>query len=788
MRKLLGLLLAIAMVFTVGVPVMAEGESAAELDAAALTRSSILTVSSTDATLLDNLNLPKVGANGSTITWTSSDSSVISNEGVVTRPDFTKTVNLTATLNEEVSKVFAFRVLGKNDAIVAGHPVPEKGTLIRKDDFNDGVIDANTITTTGNVTEENGVLHLSGAKNVETSARVFLKEDQSALTGKVIVEYTLKKGGSEALYSGVQIESKPSSGDYGYTYWYNYTFDGDTSNDITNESIALRGGDGYARFAYDAFGTPSTLMKFTVLYDTEAGTYETWINNRYAGKRTRMSASATDIKSIAFMNIGGLSTDATLDDFACYNIKEETVGMVLSDEKFDGATVPSRVEQKGAAAPTVSGGKLNLVSAASETAANIYLNDGKTPMYGKFAVEFSLERTSSSGTLDIYFQDAKGSDAVIIRSWNNGSGVQCNVSKTKGEAYNSSNYSALISGRTDSIDVYAEVDTTAQTVKISVNDIVVTGYTIGGKNNISYIQLYNFAAAELKVDNFKVTSLEENIEDATIIWKDSFSDGTVDTNLMNITGDVAESNGLLNIPDGGNLKRYFNNFVTGITDDFVAEISLKKITADTQYYFYGNNAAGGVSDFARIDWREDLNGVVYVFNGTELKSISGVGTENLHIKMAASIKNQTFSVWINGELVADNVKARNETKDVLYFQADEDASTGVGIDEIFFYSIKEEVPATVSALSLDYNAYDKKVCVLSPVSGNAMVLAASYKEDVLVDVKPVGITLVANGTATVETGLNTTGADKVSVYLWDANGNMIPMCDPNNITGIISAN
>ena len=684
MKKLLGILLALTMLFTMGVPAMAEGETALELDYAALTRNSILTVASVDATLLDNLNLPTAGANGSTIAWASSDSSVISNTGVVTIPDFTKSVNLTATLSDgatEMKKVFAFRVPGKNDVLEPAHPMPAKGELIRKDDFNNNSIATSTIETVGAVAEENGKLHLSGTTGATTTAKIYLKEDKSAVTGEFIVEYTLYKN---SLYGGMWVQNLSSKGsDYGYIYSFNYTENGENS-------LRLRGADAddcgrWSDFHYAQFGAPSTTLKFTILFDTDNGTYETWINNRYAAKRTRMSSGATDLGYVTFTNIGSLLTDYCIDDFACYEVKKDEVGRVVADEKFDGSTIPSRVENVDATV-NVSGGTLNLSIPAGKTGANIYFNDGKTPLTGKFAVSFSVERTATSGTFDIYLQNAKGGDAVILRSYQSGDGILYRLGSAKGD---SGSYLS-IGSKSDTMDVYAEFDTSTQEVILTVNGVTKTGYTMDGKSNISRIQLYAHQLADLKVDNVKVTSLEENIEKASVIWQDSFSDGVVDEGFSD--ADVTESNGVLTVPKGKNVKKYFSNLAAygkPITEDFVVEISVKGITADTQYYLYGDNATGGVSDFARVDWREDSNGIVYVFNGTELKSVSNVGTDNLNIKIAASIQNQTFSAWINGELVANNVKARNATKNISYFHVAADASESVSIDEIFFYSIKE---------------------------------------------------------------------------------------------------
>jgi endoglucanase Acf2 len=75
--------------------------TAVEADKAALAIGYVTGDSATS--VKSNVTLPTTGANGSTITWASNTTSVVSNTGVVTRPSYTsgnKTVTLTATLTK----------------------------------------------------------------------------------------------------------------------------------------------------------------------------------------------------------------------------------------------------------------------------------------------------------------------------------------------------------------------------------------------------------------------------------------------------------------------------------------------------------------------------------------------------------------------------------------------------------------------------------------------------------------------------------------------------------------
>ncbi|MEK3719013.1 immunoglobulin-like domain-containing protein [Paenibacillus sp. FSL H8-0034] len=72
-----------------------------------------------------SLNLPTTGANGTTVTWSSSDTSVVDNDGTVTRPTADTSVTLTATISKGTStatKTFTVTVVkatGNSETAVA---------------------------------------------------------------------------------------------------------------------------------------------------------------------------------------------------------------------------------------------------------------------------------------------------------------------------------------------------------------------------------------------------------------------------------------------------------------------------------------------------------------------------------------------------------------------------------------------------------------------------------------------------------------------------------------------
>ena len=116
-------------------------------DKNALTQDSLLYVplQQSGNLLIDNLNLPETGANGSEISWSSEPTGIIGADGKITRPDVDTEVVLTATLrngSDTDTKSFTFTVAGE-DTSVNGLPLVKNS--IYYDDFEDGIADENHV-------------------------------------------------------------------------------------------------------------------------------------------------------------------------------------------------------------------------------------------------------------------------------------------------------------------------------------------------------------------------------------------------------------------------------------------------------------------------------------------------------------------------------------------------------------------------------------------------------------------------------------------------------------------
>lgn len=102
--------------FYFGIVKLATDEEAVQLDSDWLTRSLIMGSNTDVYTITDNMNLPVLGGEGSTIVWTSSNETVITTGGTVIRPTYTqgsKAVKLNAVISrgeKSNTKSFSFVV------------------------------------------------------------------------------------------------------------------------------------------------------------------------------------------------------------------------------------------------------------------------------------------------------------------------------------------------------------------------------------------------------------------------------------------------------------------------------------------------------------------------------------------------------------------------------------------------------------------------------------------------------------------------------------------------------
>lgn len=172
--------------------------------------------------LTQDLTLPAAGSNGSTITWKSSDSTLVSDDGTVYRPAngylLSDKVTMTATFSKgsnSLTKSFDYKVKRQDKEL----PINIDGDYILYDDFSTNTVSFNyteSDTAKGVITAENGMLTVSNADNVSGQYRVdIILNDDGAVcaagSGEYVFEYDLKTDKRSNIQSWFLANSSLSS-------------------------------------------------------------------------------------------------------------------------------------------------------------------------------------------------------------------------------------------------------------------------------------------------------------------------------------------------------------------------------------------------------------------------------------------------------------------------------------------------------------------------------------------------------------------------------------------------
>ncbi len=769
--------------------------SAVMEDYNALTRESLVSEASTDATVSANLTLPIKGANGSTILWETTNNEVISETGVVKTPDLTTSVTLTATIFDgkgaSKEKAFSFRVPGAEGPVDSSGTkvMPEKGALIRSDNFDDNSMDATTITSIqGNVKEENGVLHFKRTEASDgdvVSATVYLKADKTPIYGSSILEFTMTKNNT---YTGLTAYINGSNGQYLQI------------SALANKQMSISYGGGKKDLSAAEVGTDT--LNFKIAFDSGKGQFRLWLNDKFICAE-KCSAAPAGLSNINFLQskATGLTTDVNVDNLAVYHLK--TPGRVLYQDDFDDGKMAKNISVLNAGQTTVKeeNGVLKAgTSVAASSSVTLLADENGVAKKGKFAIELMISRTSCTDALDVYFNGSSGKifhtrwwNSVLYKNW---------ASVKDGAAANQVSNSVSNA----KLHLFAEINTNTEEISLWMNGVYLgSGYSAGSED-LASISIAAFATScDPVVEYISIIDLTDEFGTSIVQYQNSFDGGTVSgqVELSNMT----QTGGSLVTTDRESTSTatvYLKEDKSAVTGDFSIEFNTSRAFANatTDLYVFGEDG----NRYTTIRWWS-INNATYASveylpsvgagkTATSYAYYSTVDNQNsMHVKATFHTANSTFSVWINGHEIVRNVLSSHGANSVVSLSLQNvftatGGNSGYGnasLHDFLFYS---QMPGLgLSDFSVDYNAYDKKVSVASPVSGSACVLVASYLGDTLVSAVPKTVTLVAHDDVLVDTSaLRAEQADRVVIYLWDSDSSLQPLCEAQKVLGAIETN
>lgn len=320
-KKITVLLLALVMLASC-VPAFAEGE---ENGLAALTKEDILSVPlRDDGRLIDNLDLDlykEIG--GESVTWTSSDPSVISENGVVSRGEEDKDVTLTASVGENETKSFDFNVPAAQNNVYA---LPNMTESYVDETFSGTELPANVTTLpcdpekdTYEVKNGKAVLTRSdwSYSGKEPGFEISKDASKTAISGKFVIDFTVNTTSRYLRYAFIE---KNWSGYAAFCIWDRSagTFSVDYTDDGASASTSHNIGD-----------FRDNKMKCTFFFDTTAKRFSLWINNELILTNVKFRSNVGNIGMFRIFTLTNSSMNGTgsvaLDNVKIYKAEESTL-------------------------------------------------------------------------------------------------------------------------------------------------------------------------------------------------------------------------------------------------------------------------------------------------------------------------------------------------------------------------------------------------------------------------------------------------------------------------------
>ena len=457
MKKILSLILGCMVLMTMLLPVGAEADEAL---LESVTRQAITMVSYNGATYTgEQLNLDFDG-----VTFTSSENAVIDpSTGVVTRPQQTKNVTLTAS-SGGATKEFSFRIPG----LFEDYPVD---SIVYYDDFEDGVLDSRIETTDASVAdmEYDGKLDCRlGSKDFATAhtARIWLREDGKQVNGSSRLEFKIRR-------------------DYCYGDGYRvYLFGADSERnrtkaaeiDVLDAKIDSNYAGGYRTPIYiesqtsAQSGVGNTIVQlptmgnnlvFAIDIDGETGRFDLSINGTLI-EQTGRGYLENNLKGLACVaiavpkdnaEVNPLLVDPWLEYFSCVEYKQASTEVPVYYDDFEDGVLDPRIELTAYSAFTSdtmeADGKLNFKGTGGAQSGRVWLKENRTQVNGNLHLEFKITRDYAYGVYRVYFQ---GLDS---------SGNRIKAAEIDVGAYDSVNWRSTLSIETGGADAASVTTNTA---------------------------------------------------------------------------------------------------------------------------------------------------------------------------------------------------------------------------------------------------------------------------------------------------------------------------------------
>ena len=614
--------------------------------------------------------------------------------------------------------------------------LPEIDRLIDEESFTGNIEDSDNWSlekvADGSVSFDNGKLVIEGVNNddrKETTPRYYINGlDGDGETGIIVFKFDVERSGSGDSY--FYINSMNSKSAFNGTWKSNGVIQGYVGATNTNS--------GYTASA--------TNMSMTVMLNVWDQVYSVWVDGKLIFEDKQMR-NADNVKDIGYINIyPHPNADQTLyiSNFSvyetyppaedCMKIDKELLSVPETvTESFTLPTVGARY--KSDISWTVTPADSDYVS-VNGNQCNITRPDGENAQVTLMAT-LSKDGETLTKTFPITVQRNLNAQERVDLDYEN-----LDISTTLGENSSKDEVTKKLVFDTDG-EYGASISWTSHDTSVIADDGTVTRPKRGDSVNIDVTVTVSLEGATSKSTTFTYTVLPIGLPEIDrLIDEESFIGNIEDSDNWSLEkvadGSVLFDNGRLVIEGVNNndgketTARYYVNGSEGETGIVVFELDVERSGSGNSNFYI--NSTEGRSAF-NGSWNAD--GKVYGRVG-ETNTYSGymtTSTEKMSMAVKLNVWDQTYSVWVDGELVFEDKQMRNadNVKNIGYINIYPSPNE----DQILYINnlkVYEIYPSAEECMQID-----KDLLSVSETVTESFTLPAEgarYKSDIIWSVTP----------------------------------------------------
>ncbi len=325
--------------------------------------------------------------------------------------------------------------------------------VLYHDDFDGSVLSNHVTTNGGEFTLADGKLTMPGGN---WTAAISLNENKTNVVGKFGIETKLTRTHTDT-------PTTIGLGSYGSIVWYQ----------AGTNFVRVNYKDGYKDLSFNTSG--KTELTIRAEFNSADSTMSVWLNGYEMVKD--VPAAGNTMNAFTVYTHNNANNKPVMDYFTYKRLDADKARVNTNHESFDSADAVVELTNN----TQIANGKLAPTNTSATSSAKAYLKKDKSVATGKYAVEFTVSRTSVANTTDVRLCDANGKRYLTYRMWGsstNYTNIQYTDAEGKAENY-VLRYNAIPAEKDAHVKV--EVDSADNSFSIWVNGVAIQNAAGGYK-------------------------------------------------------------------------------------------------------------------------------------------------------------------------------------------------------------------------------------------------------------------------------------------------------------------